>query len=119
MDISRLPEPMRARIEARNALPPLERVREFLSSHVVGADNLEEVRADLRRTAHFSTARHYGDLAALEAVVTEPQPPGTLARLVGWEANWVLEDPSDAGAAQFLRELRHLLRDVIDEAERH
>jgi len=48
----------------------------------------------------------------------EPQgPPGTLARLVGWDGNWVLDDPSDAGAAQFLRELAQLLRAVLDEAE--
>jgi hypothetical protein len=117
MDISRLPEPMRSRIEARNALPPLERVREFLGSHVLDADSLDEIRADLRRTALFNTARHHGDLAALEAVVAEQLPAGTLARLVGWEANWVLDDPSDAGAAQFLRDLAQMLRDVIDESE--
>ncbi|MEU4214697.1 hypothetical protein [Actinoplanes sp. NPDC026623] len=62
--------------------------------------------------------RHRGDLAALEAVAAEQHAPGTLARLVGWEANWVLDDPSDAGAAQFLRELAQLLREVIDDAER-
>lgn len=118
MDISRLPEPMRARVEARNALSSLDRVREFLGSHVLDADSLDEVRADLRRTAHFGTMRHRGDLAALEAVVAEPHSPGTLARMVGWEANWVLDDPSDAGAAQFLRELAQLLREVIDDAER-
>jgi len=117
MDISGLPESMRARIEARNALSPLDRVREFLGSHVLDADGLDEVRADLVRTAHFNTLRHHGDLAALEAVIAEPHPPGTLARLVGWEANWVLDDPSDAGAAQFLRDLARMLRDVIDEAE--
>jgi hypothetical protein len=117
MDVSGLPESMRARVEARNALSSLDRVREFLGSHVLDADGLDEVRADLRRTAHFSTVRHRGDLAALEAVVVEQHPAGTLARLVGWEANWVLDDPSDAGAAQFLRELTQMLREVIEEAE--
>lgn len=115
MDASGLPESMRARLEARDALPPLDRVREFLGSHVLDAESLDEVRADLHRTAQFSTVRHRGDLAALEAVVTEQHPAGTLARLVGWEANWVLHDPSDAGAAQFLTELARLLREVIDE----
>ncbi|GID95938.1 hypothetical protein ACFQFC_18915 [Amorphoplanes digitatis] len=118
MDISRLPESMRARIEARNALSSLDRVREFLGSHVQDADGLDEVRADLRRTAHFGTVRHHGDLAALEAVVAEQHPPGTLARLVGWEANWVLDDPSDAGAARFLTDLAEMLREVIGEVER-
>nr|BFE76343.1 hypothetical protein GCM10020092_096440 [Actinoplanes digitatis] len=45
-------------------------------------------------------------------------PPGTLARLVGWEANWVLDDPSDAGAARFLTDLAEMLREVIGEVER-
>jgi hypothetical protein len=117
MDISGLPESMRARIEARDALSPLDRVREFLTSFVLDAESLDEVRADLRRTAHFNTMRHHGDLAALDAVVAEQYPPGTLARLVGWEANWVLDDPSDAGAKQFLRELALMLREVIGEAE--
>ncbi len=117
MDISRLPESMRARVEARDALPALDRVREFLGSYVLDTDSLEEIRADLRRTAHFNTMRHHGDLAALEAVVSEWHSPGTLARMVGWEANWVLDDPSDAGAAEFLRKLAEMVHEVIDEAE--
>jgi hypothetical protein len=117
MDTSGLPESMRARVEARNALSPLDRVREFLGSFVQDADGLDEVRADLRRTAHFNTTRHRGDLVALEAVVAGQYPPDTLARLVGWDGNWVLDDPSDAGAAQFLRDLAQMLREVIDEAE--
>jgi hypothetical protein len=117
MDVSGLPEPMRARVEARNALSPLDRVREFLGSYVQDAESLDEIRADLRRTAQFSTIRHDGDLAALEAVVAGHYPPETLARLVGWEANWVLDDPSDAGAARFLSELADMLRGVLDEAE--
>ncbi|NMO50898.1 hypothetical protein HH310_06785 [Actinoplanes sp. TBRC 11911] len=43
-------------------------------------------------------------------------PPDTLARLVGWDGNWVLADPSDAGAAQFLSDLARMLREVIDDA---
>ena len=44
-----------------------------------------------------------------------PGADGELARLVGWEGNWVLDDPSDAGAARFLRELAVMLREVIGE----
>ncbi|MEV6492847.1 hypothetical protein AB0M20_30130 [Actinoplanes sp. NPDC051633] len=92
-------------------------MREVLGSFVQDADGLDEVRADLRRTAQFNTMRHRGDLAALETVANEQYPPETLARLVGWDASWVLEDPSDAGAARFLRELAQMLREVIDEVE--
>ena len=38
-------------------------------------------------------------LRALESLLAGPPPPGgTLAQLVAWEANRVLEDASDAGA---------------------
>jgi hypothetical protein len=118
METSRLPEPIRARIEALAARSPLETVREFLGGHVTDADGLDEIRADLELVAQTSTWGLHQDLAALEAVAAEQHAPGTLARMVGWEANWVLDDPSDAGAAQFLRELAQMLREVIDEAER-
>ncbi|AGL15215.1 hypothetical protein L083_1705 [Actinoplanes sp. N902-109] len=83
--------------------------------HVLDAGSLDEIRADLLQTAQVNTMPHRLDLAALEAVIAEPHPPGTLARLVGWEANRVLDDPSDAGAAEFLRQLACMLRDVLDE----
>jgi hypothetical protein len=45
-----------------------------------------------------------------------PKEPGALARMVAWEGNWVLDDPSDAGAARFLGDLAQTLRDVLNEA---
>jgi hypothetical protein len=36
--------------------------------------------------------------------------------MVAWEGNWVLDDPSDAGAIRFLGDLAQILRDVLDEA---
>jgi hypothetical protein len=54
-------------------------------------------------------------LTDIESVLADPPSDGTLARLVGWDGNWVLDDPSDAGAALFLRELASLLRAVLDQ----
>ena len=56
-------------------------------------------------------------MAAFEAVLADPPTvPGALARMVAWESNWVLDDPSDAGAARFLGDLTQMLRDVLREA---
>lgn len=118
METSGLPEPLRARMAELDAMSSLEIVREFLRGNVADAESLGEIRRDLQQLAQITTRAIHRDLAALEAVLAEPPAaPGTLARLVGWDANWVLEDPSDAGAARFLRELAEMLREVIAEAE--
>jgi hypothetical protein len=117
--MSDLPDALRARMDELDARPALETVRDFLGAEVADAESLDEIRADQRQLAQVSTRAIRRDLAALEAVLADPpSSPGTLARLVGWEANWVLDDPSDAGAARFLAELAQLLREVIDEAGR-
>jgi hypothetical protein len=115
METSDLPEPLRARMAEMDAAPPLEIVRDFLRGNVADAQNLDEIRADLRQVAQVTTRGIQRDLTALEAVLADPPPDGTLARLVGWDANWVLDDPSEAGAARFLRELVALLSGVLEE----
>jgi hypothetical protein len=104
-------------MEELDARPALETVRAFLSANVADAESLDEIRADQRQVAQVSTRAIRRDLVALEAVLADPPTsPGALARLVGWDGNWVLDDPSDAGAVQFLRELARLLREVLDDA---
>jgi hypothetical protein len=117
MAVPDLPESMRAHLAERDAQPPLGTVREFLLGHVADAESLDEVRARLRRIAQHSTRMHRRVLGAIESVLAASWPPDALARLVGWDGNWVLDDPSDAGAARFLRDLAQLLREVIDGAE--
>ncbi|MEU4215714.1 hypothetical protein [Actinoplanes sp. NPDC026623] len=102
-----------------DARPALETVRDFLGANVADAENFDEIRADQLQLAQVSTRAIRRDLAALEALLADPpSSPGSLARLVGWEGNWVLDDPSDAAAAQFLRDLATVLRNVLDEASR-
>jgi hypothetical protein len=118
METSGLPEPLRARMAELDGMSPLETVRRFLGGYVADAESLDEIRADLEQLAQTSTGSIRRNAAAIETLLAEPpSPPGTLARLVGSEGNWVLEDPSDAGAAAFLRDLARLLRTAIDEAE--
>jgi hypothetical protein len=116
--MSDLPDALRARMEELDARPALETVRDLLGANVADAESFDEIRADQRRLAQVSTRAIRRDLAALEALLADPpSSPGSLARLVGWEGNWVLDDPSDDAAAQFLRELAQLLREVLDEAD--
>ncbi|GIM96883.1 hypothetical protein [Paractinoplanes toevensis] len=117
MDLSSLPEWARRNIEERLERPPLETVRSFLGAYFNDADSFEEVRAHLRRLAQSNIRSHQEDLYALDAVIADP-PTGSnvLNHLVAWDANWVLDDPSDASSLEFLREVAQMLREVIAEA---
>jgi hypothetical protein len=118
MDSTDLPEPLRARMAQLAARPALETARDFLSGVVGDAGSLEEVREDLAQLAQMSTRSHERYLGALETVLSEEQPPGTLLELVEGYGNWSLDhDPTDSGAAAFLNGLVQMLREVIDEAE--
>jgi hypothetical protein len=117
MDLSRLPDSMRQNIEERLARPPLETVRKFLGGFFHDTDGFEEVRADLERLAQTNIRPHQEALFALETVIADPPAePDALNHLVAWDANWVLDNPSDASSLEFLREVAHMLREVIAEA---
>jgi hypothetical protein len=114
-----LPEQLRARMAELAAMPALETARGFLGGVVGDAESLGEVRADLAQVAQISTRAHHRYLAALETVLSEEQPPGTLLELVAGYGGWSLDhDPTDSGAAVFLTGLVEMLRDVIDEADK-
>jgi len=117
MDSSGLPPSLRQRIEEKNAEPPLESVRRFLGAYFGDAESLEEVREDLESLAQVNIRSHQRYLRALDAVIADP-PAGehALERLVGWDGNWVLDDPSEAGSLEFLREVAEMLRTIISEA---
>jgi hypothetical protein len=117
VDLSRLPESMRRRAEELERQPPLEKVRDFLGNHVNDMESVDEVRADLRLVAASGTWGLKLDMRALDAVLAESQPPGVLSEMVAWDANWVLDDPSDQGAAEYLRQIAEMLREVLEEVE--
>jgi hypothetical protein len=114
---SGLPERMRRRQDELEGQPPLDRVRAFVGGELSDADSLDEVRAGWWQLAGMNTRALKLDLRALDAVLAAPQPPGLLSELVAWDANWVLDDTSDAGAEAFLRQIAEMLRQVVAEAE--
>lgn len=100
---------------ARSAL---EATRSFVHSYWGDADGLDEVKSELAFVAGRNPAQLEESLDALEVVLNEHYPEGTLFRLVAWDGNRVLEDPSDAGAKAFLRQLAATVREVLDSTAR-
>jgi hypothetical protein len=118
MDPSGLPEPLRTRMAQLDAMPALETAQIFLGTVVGDASSLDALRADLTNLAQSNTHSHHRYLHALETILSEPQPPGTLLQLVEGYGNWSLDhDPTDAGAAAFLGELIQMLREIINDTE--
>jgi hypothetical protein len=100
----------------KEARPPLEKVRSLLNGHVADTDGWAEIRDELRMTARHSTRPLQQGAEAIDAVLTDDLPHGTLLCLVAGDAGWPLDDdPTDDGAAAFLRELAALIRSVLDE----
>jgi hypothetical protein len=101
----------------KEARPPLEKLRSLLRTHVADTDGWGEIRSELEMTSQHSARPLRQGLDAIEAVLAEDLPPGTLLRMVAGDGGWPLDDdPTDAGAAVFLRELAGLVRSVLDEA---
>ncbi|MEU4625953.1 hypothetical protein AB0G04_39005 [Actinoplanes sp. NPDC023801] len=119
MDLSRLPEPLRARAEELTARPPIDKVRDLLRSHVEPAEDLDEVGRSFRSAARNNIFFLKQNLAALEEILSSPQEPGTLLRLVEWDANWAIDhDQTDSGAGRFLSEIAQMLREAIEQQDR-
>ncbi len=116
MEASDLPESLRRRIAEVDAQPALETVRSFLGGFVSDAESLDELRASLLRVAATSTRAHRRYLGAIDVVLAQPHAPRAMLELVEGYGNWPLDDPTDAAATDFLRQLTGILRSVIDEA---
>lgn len=96
---------------------PLEVARNFLRSYCSDADSMEEVRAQLERRIALGSRGVQTYLAALDALLADPPADGTLAQLVAWDANWVLDDPSDKGAVAWLRDVARMIRDALGDKQ--
>jgi hypothetical protein len=109
-----VPDKLRARA-SQPAAPALEQVRSFLRGYIADSDGLDEVRAELVRMAEINRETVRRKAAAIEALLADPPPPGTLATLVAIDGNWVLDDEtSDAAAAAWLNDLAALIRGVLE-----
>ncbi|ALG10332.1 hypothetical protein [Kibdelosporangium phytohabitans] len=113
-----VPEILRARA-SQPAPPALEQVRSFLRGYIADSDGLDEVRTELTRMAEINRETVRRKAVAIETLLADPPPPGTLAPMVAVDGNWVLDDEtSDAAAAAWLADLASLIREVLDSTDR-
>lgn len=104
---------LRARLHAP-APPPLEATREFLQSYCDDTDSIDEVREAAARSAAYNPLPLHAALRGIEAVIADPPRDGTLSYMVAVDANRGLDDPSDAGALEYLRQIAGVLREVLE-----
>jgi len=106
-------ELLRRKLAEQRNMPPLEVARTFLRTSVSDADSLAEIREDAARAVAVNPRPIRTALEALDMLIADPPVDGTLAWLVEVDANWVLEDPSDSGAVEFLHQLANTLREIV------
>jgi hypothetical protein len=95
-------------------LPPLDATAKFLRIYCADAADMEEIRQHLTRMAAINQRTILQGISGIEALIdSPPSENGTLADLVSWEANWVLEQPDDEGAKDWLRTILQLAQDVL------
>jgi hypothetical protein len=88
---------------------PLDAARDFLQSYVFDADmaTLERI---VRHMVSVNPRTIIDGVEGIEALLEATPEPGTLANLVARDANRDLDDPSDEGAAVWLRALATRVR---------
>jgi hypothetical protein len=109
--------PDKLRAQANQPPPPaLDQVRSFLRGYIADSDSLDEVRTELVRMAEINRETVRRKAIAIETLLADPPPPGTLATMVAIDGNWVLDDEtSDTAAASWLADLASLIRGVLDQ----
>lgn len=74
---------------------------------------MEDALSHMQRMARVNTNTLYNGLRGIEGLLTEEYAPGTIARLVAVDANYVLDDLSDDGARVWLRQVADMIRSVL------
>ena len=109
---------VRAKLVARlNAppAPPVEAVGKFLRIYF-SDDSDEEAHQSMRADAAQNPRPVQLGLEGLDSLLANPPAqPGILADLVSWEANRRLEDPSDAGAREWLARVAQTASQLLGE----
>jgi len=107
----------REKLEAKMNEPPkpaLEVVRLYLRG-IADIDRDDEIQRGLDRMRERYPRGLAETADAIDTVLADTNPPGLLSRLVGWDGNYVLDDPSDEGAAAWLRKLAAQMRATLNQ----
>ena len=93
--------------------PPVEATRKFVQNYCADEDSLESIRSRIRRMTAVNKRTLLAGLAGIEGLLANPPQEGVLARLVATDAGWVLDDPSDSGAREWLKGIGQMLREEL------
>lgn len=81
-------------------------------------DSFDEVRTDLDRMIKLNPRTILAGLAGLESLLANPPAENEiLSHLVAIDANWPLNDPSDEGAMEWMRQMVALIRDALGDLQ--
>ncbi len=112
--LERLGAPQRVVDNLRNPKPTVEVVANFLSG-IEYLGGWEEIRKGLRETVSYAPVGLIQNLKALEKLLATPQEKDVCAKLVAYDFNWSLDDPSDENAKAHLQKLAEMTREVLGE----
>lgn len=95
--------------------PPIEASKKFLRSFFSDSLDLQEVYDEIKDLASQNPRSILRGLRGIEALLEEPSENGILSNLVAWEANYVLDDPSDIRARAWLEDVVRNTKQILSE----
>ena len=110
--LERLGAPQRVIRNLRNPKPSVELVANFLLG-ISDDDGWEEIKESLKGKVSYAPRGMISDLKALENILSTPQEKDVYAKLVAWDFNWSLDDPSDENAKAHLQILADMMRQAL------
>lgn len=93
--------------------PPLEAARSFLRTFFSDALNFEEAISEVESMARTNAKIVQRGLQGIESLLEQELEPETLSVLVAIDANYPLDEPSDAGTRIWLHDLAQTVRDIL------
>ena len=86
--------------------PPYEAATKFLHIYFADSDSLDESFRSITVAIVRNDRPVTSGMAGIKGLLADDSlKPGTLAYLVAWEANWVLDDTTDKGAEVWLKQI--------------
>ena len=110
--LEKLGAPQRIIDDLRNPKPVIEIVANFLS-YIEYMGGWKEIEEGLKKRVNYAPVGVILDLKALEKLLSTPQEKDVYAKLVAYDFNWSLDDPSDENAKAHLQKLADMVRQVL------
>jgi len=113
-----LPENLRNKLKARrlkSSESPVEDAQAFLRRYWGDESRLDAIRDDMKKTIALSPNTIIRGIKAIEKLINEPPAEEVLLNLVIWDANHVLENPTEESAKAWLQSIVNFSKNVMSE----